>query len=225
MLNLFESWMEWCKNNNITKVIYKAIPHIYHRLPADDDLYALWRNGAILKTVNLSSTIDLNNIQPYNTPQKRHLKEATALCPWIRETQYAAEFMPILTECLRSRHNATPVHNTEELSLLKERFPDNIRLFLCGTSHDIEAAACIYDTAGTAHCQYLATTESGRKNGTLTYLLNHLITETFASRRYFDFGISNENNGLYLNTGLLHQKSWLGGRGIAYQIFELSLRS
>ena len=55
----------------------------------------------------------------------------------------------------------------------------------------------------------------------LTYLFHHLIHNVFSARRYFDFGTSNEDAGRILNSGLLHQKTGLGGRGAAYQIFRL----
>lgn len=223
MLSLFEAWINWCGYNGISEVFYKAVPHIYHRIPAEEDLYALFRFGAMPWVTNLSTAIDMREVPPMNTLQKRHLRKSTNRCPWIRETSDAAEFMPVLEDCLRSRHDSAPVHTTEELQLLKDRFPGNIRLFLSGTDTDTEAEVCIYDTAGAAHCQYIATTEEGRDNGTLTFLLHRLITDTFASRRYFDFGTSNEDSGKVLNSGLLHQKTGLGGRGIAYQSFHIKL--
>lgn len=223
MLYLFDSWIQWCKGNDISEIFYKAVPHIYHRIPAEEDLYALFRFGARPWVTNLSSTIDMKAILQMNTLQRRHLKKAISLQPWIRETNDVAEFMPILIDCLDSRHGASPVHSSEELQMLKDRFPDGIRLFLCGTDTPPEAAVCIYDTAGVAHCQYIATSESGRDSGTLTFLFHRLIYEVFAGRRYFDFGTSNENHGLILNSGLLHQKVGLGGRGTAYQSFKLKI--
>ena len=38
---------------------------------------------------------------------------------------------------------------------------------------------------------------------------------------YFDFGISTENNGKFLNEGLISQKEGFGGRTTVYQTFEL----
>lgn len=223
MLQLFEVWMEWCRKNGISQIIYKAVPHIYHRIPAEEDMYALFRFGASLETVNLSTAIDMRNNPGFNTLQTRHLKKASISNPWIIETSNAAEFMPILQECLHNRHKAAPVHTENELQMLKDRFPDRIRLFLAGTATKPEAAVCIYDTNSVAHCQYIATSESGRENGTLTYLMHHLIHKVFSENRYFDFGTSNEDGGRILNPGLLHQKTGLGGRGIAYQIFKLKI--
>ena len=224
MLELFEAWTSWCREYNINEIIYKAVPHIYHRIPAEEDIYALFRYGAKTETINLSTVINMREIPTFNTQQKRHLKKASALNPWIRETDNVSEFMPILQECLRERHEASPVHSEAELRLLKERFPHGIRLFLAGAAAEPDAAVCIYDTNSVAHCQYIATSQAGRKNGTLTYLFHHLIHNVFAPHRYFDFGTSNEDAGRVLNSGLLHQKTGLGGRGVAYQIYLLTIK-
>ena len=221
MLELFEAWTSWCRENGIREIIYKAIPHIYHRIPAEEDIYALFRYGATVETVNLSTVIDMREIPPFNTQQKRHLKKASARNPWIRETDCVDEFMPLLQECLKERHDAAPVHSEKELQILKDRFPKGIKLFLAGTGTVPEAAVCIYDTNSVAHCQYIATSAAGRQDGVLTYLFHHLIHNVFSARRYFDFGTSNEDAGRILNSGLLHQKTGLGGRGAAYQIFRL----
>lgn len=223
MLELFQAWTKWCRENGNHTIIYKAVPHIYHRIPAEEDLYALFRFGATIETINLSTVIDMREIPTFNTQQKRHLKKASAIHPWIRETDKAAEFMPILKECLKDRHDAAPVHSEAELQLLKDRFPQGIRMFLAGTETQPAAAVCIYDTNSVAHCQYIATSEEGRQNGILTYLFHHLIHNVFADRLYFDFGTSNEDAGRVLNSGLLHQKTGLGGRGVTYQIFRLKL--
>ncbi len=223
MLELFDVWTDWCRENGINHIIYKAVPHIYHRIPAEEDLYALFRFGASIETVNLSSVVDLCNNPGFNTLQKRHLKKASMLNPWIKETSKAHEFMPILEECLRSRHEVSPIHSEAELQTLKDRFPEGIRLFLAGTANDPEAAVCIYNTNSVAHCQYIATSASGRENGVLTYLMHQLIYEVFSRNRYLDFGTSNEDAGRILNAGLLHQITGLGGRGVAYQIFKLKI--
>lgn len=222
MLDLFDAFHDWCRENAVGGVVYKPVPHIYHRLPAEEDIYALFRNGYEFKTVNLSSVIDMRCIPSFNTQQKRHFKKSLSMNPWVRETDDVEAFMDVLEECLRVRHDAAPVHSAEELRMLKQRFPEAIRLFVSGTGSDIEAEGCIYDCAGVAHCQYIATTEAGRANGSLTFLMQRLIADTFADHRYFDFGTSNEDAGRILNSGLIHQKFGLGGRGVVYPHFFLT---
>lgn len=224
MLRLFEAWREWCLERGIGQIVYKPVPHIYHKLPAEEDLYALFRVGAELRSVNLSSAIYLRANPGMNTQQKRHLKKATALNPGIWETQDACEFMEVVANCLKERHGVHPVHTAREMQALKDAFPEGIRMFLCGAEGEPEAAACVYDTNGVAHTQYLATTEAGRRNGTLTFLLSRLIDDTFGGCRWFDLGTSNEDGGRILNEGLLHQKYGLGARGIAYATYTWRLQ-
>ena len=57
MLQVFDSLKAWAKTAGITHIIYKAIPHIYHLIPAEEDLYALYRHDARLVRRDLSSTI------------------------------------------------------------------------------------------------------------------------------------------------------------------------
>lgn len=221
MLELFDTWLEWCREEGIKDIIYKPVPPIYQWIPAEEDLYALFRNGAKTESVNLSSVIDYREYPAFNEQQRRNFNRASKLNPWTRETRKASEFMTLLETCLRERHGATPVHSAEELQRLMDIFPGSIRIFLAGTGQESEAGVCLYLTNGVAHCQYIATSEEGRKNGTLAYLFHQLIHEFSLGMRYFDFGTSNEDSGRVLNSGLLHQKFGLGGRGLIYQSFRL----
>ena len=82
----------------------------------------------------------------------------------------------------------------------------------------------MYLSAPVAHCQYIGASPRGKDSKALTLLFDYLIQEsTRLGFRYFDFGISNEDHGRYLNEGLVQQKSRLGGRGIVYNTFEITL--
>ena len=81
----------------------------------------------------------------------------------------------------------------------------------------------IYETATVAHAQYIASTAYGRSVGALDGLFCHLITDVFAAKRYFDFGISTEQGGRYLNEGLVFQKEGFGARAVVYDIYSIRL--
>ena len=134
-----------------------------------------------------------------------------------------APFMEMLGDCLRERHDTKPVHTVGEMRLLADRFPDNIRFFATWLDGEPHAAVCVYDTGMTAHAQYIATTSRGRELNLLTPLFHWLITERYSSRDYFDFGISNEDHGRYLNAGLLRQKYSYGATGTVYTRYRLEL--
>mgnify|MGYP006969164291 CR=1 FL=1 len=51
------------------------------------------------------------------------------------------------------------------------------------------------------------------------------ITKRFAGKKYFDFGISVEDGGRYLNNGLIAYKERLGGRAIVYDTYIIDLKT
>jgi hypothetical protein len=55
---------------------YKAIPHIYHTVPSGDDLYALFRLGAVRYRCDLSAAIDFESRQEPSKLRLRDLAKA-----------------------------------------------------------------------------------------------------------------------------------------------------
>lgn len=108
--------------------------------------------------------------------------------------------------------------------MLAERFPDNIELHVARNADgEIIAGTVLYVTQTCIHAQYIAASAEGKACGALSLLFYKLISERIGEARYFDFGTSNENHGLALNEGLLHQKFAMGGRGVAYNIYDIDL--
>jgi hypothetical protein len=57
--------------------------------------------------------------------------------------------------------------------------------------------------------------------GGLDLLFHYLITEVFKNKRFFDFGISNENQGRKLNNGLSYWKESFGASIIVHDFYEV----
>ena len=53
--------------------------------------------------------------------------------------------------------------------------------------------------------------------------MSGLIDDVYADKTYFDFGISTERDGAYLNLGLVRNKESYGARGVAYDRYEIAL--
>lgn len=223
LLEIFGQAIEVWHKEGIKELDYKRIPYIYSKTPADEDLYALFRLGAVRTGCGLSSAIDLRDGVTFNQMQRRHLRKSQALPLTISEETNVAPFMGLLTDCLQERHGVNPVHTCGEMQMLRDRFPQNIRVFVLKLDGEAapQAGVCMYDTGTVVHAQYIATTPQARELNLLTPLFNHLISEVFAERRYFDFGISTEDNGNYLNTGLLRQKFSYGATGVTYDRYSL----
>ena len=124
---------------------------------------------------------------------------------------------------MQERFHVKPVHSLGEIVLLHSRFPDRIRHFVTMRGDETLAGSVIYDTGIVAHAQYTSASAEGKASGALDLLYARLIGEVFADRKWFDFGQSTEDMGHYLNEGLIAQKEGFGGRGVAYDIYEITL--
>ena len=223
LLDIFEELCAVCRAEGLTGIDYKPLPFIYSGMPSQEDEYALFRIGASLTERNLSAAINLRCPGGFNQQQRRHFSKTAKMPIEVSETTDINGFMSMLADCLRDRHDTAPVHTDREMKLLAGRFPDNIRFFVTRFEGVPHVGVCVYDTGRVAHAQYIATTEEGRRLNLLTPLFNYLINDLFADRDYFDFGISNEDHGRYLNEGLLRQKYSYGATGVAYSRYFISL--
>ena len=59
MVEIVKELLAYLRTDGATKLVYKSIPHIYHRVPAEEDLYALYREGGRLVRRDVASTIPL----------------------------------------------------------------------------------------------------------------------------------------------------------------------
>ena len=206
------------------KLRYKTIPHIYHRYPSEEDVYAIFRCGGRLAECNLSSTISLERPIEFNENSRRNMRRALKSGVSVERSDDFAAFWPILEALLTERYEAKPVHTLAEITMLAKRFPDNIQLHIARNSGgQIIAGTVMYITPTCLHTQYIAASPEGKSSGALALLFHKLISDSRSEARYFDFGTSNENHGLLLNEGLLHQKYGMGARGVAYNIYEIDL--
>ena len=144
MLELFDATIQTLKKNGIRMLVYKAIPYIYHRYPADEDLYALFRHGAQQTECDISITcVNGSPLNKYSKGTKLNIAKARQNGIEIAESQDFESFWKILETHLKARHNATPVHSLQEMRLLHERFPNNIRLFSAFRNGNL-VAGCVY---------------------------------------------------------------------------------
>lgn len=223
MLECFEVLKEYMQENCFEKLIYKSTPYIYHKIPAQEDLYALFKNNAKLFRVDCSTTIDLRNICKMPKGRKAQISRAKREGVKIFSSEDFEAFVMLLNSVLQKQHGVNAVHSAEELKLLYSRFPQNIKLFVAKISEEIIAATLLFIYDDLVHTQYLAANEKAREIGALDLLIKTLMDEFTKSKKYFDFGISTENNGLFLNNGLISQKEGFGGRTIVHNIFEVNI--
>jgi hypothetical protein len=223
MLVVFDAVKAHLVAEGVRTVHYKAIPQIYHDQPAEEDLYALFRNGAELVRVDASATIALPRKLAFGSGKKDGVRKARKVGLVVRESQDWEACWDLLTRVLADRHDARPVHSLDEIRLLAGRFPDNIRLFGAFDDEAMRSALVIFDCGPTVHVQYIASSDYGRTHGGVDLIVKTLIDEIYADRRWFDFGISTTNQGMALNEGLARQKEMFGARTTVYQQYRWML--
>lgn len=220
-LAVFELIGEAYRAFGVEKVIYKAVPHIFHAYPAEEDLYALHRLGARLKRRDISSVIALKESFCFTDGRRRAVNNARKAGLQIQPGTDLAGFHTLLAEVLRN-HGAAPTHSLDELRLLQARFPQQIVLYDARRDGGLLAGAIVYDFGRGVHTQYLAASDEGRRVNALNLLLAELI-ERYGDRHYFSFGISTEQEGRALNGGLISQKEYFGARGVVHDFYEWAL--
>lgn len=223
MLHVFENILQYLQEDNFDKLIYKQIPHIYHKIPSDEDAYALFKFGATLYRRDLSTTVVPEVKIPFQERRLRSVKKAIKSDVKIRISDDFERYWSVLEENLYTVHGLKPVHSLSEILSLKKIFPECIKLYCAYLVEEVVAGTVIYETANVAHAQYIASTEFGRSIGALDYLLCELITTVFKNKKFFDFGVSTENEGQHLNIGLSEYKEGFGGRTINYDFYMVTL--
>jgi hypothetical protein len=223
MLHVLEALVAYLRERDFKKLIYKAVPHIYHAMPAEEDLYALFRMDAKLIRRDVSSAIASAHREPLSKGRKWSSSRLAREQVEIGESLDYAGFMAMLAAHLQARHGVDPTHTSAEMLLLSSRFPANIRLFVAKKNETLLGGVLMYLNARVAHAQYIASTPEGRAVGATDGVILHILDRMFVSTPYFDFGISTENSGRYLNSGLASYKEGFGARAVVYDTYALDV--
>ncbi len=224
VLAVMQMIRDYARRSGASRFIYKPVPHIYHRLPAEEDLYALFRMDATVIARNVSAAIDSAHPVKLRDDRKAGVRKALKAGITVEESEDYPLFWEILNRNLMMRYNARPVHSLEEILRLKSLLPDHIHLHLARKDEEVLGGTVIYTSPTVAHTQYISATPEGKRLHAIDLLLHSLITTRYASYPYFDFGTSNEDQGRYLNESLISQKEGFGARAIVYDTYSIPLK-
>ena len=213
------------RQEGFRRVIYKHIPWIYASLPAEEDLFAL--NNVCRAQIcsrDVATVVMLRRRLPLSELRRRCVKKAQKAGVVIQEIQDLSVFWPLLEANLRARYNARPVHSLEEITLLRSRFPQQIRLFVACKDGRVIGGTLLFICGQTVKTQYISANDEGRRVGALDLLFTTLLDRCSENgMEYFDFGTSNRPDNDDLNDSLIFQKEGFGGRAVCYDTYEYRL--
>lgn len=221
MLDIFEGVMGYLAERHFEKLCYKTIPYIYHKLPSEEDRYALFLSNARLVRRDVLTVIDNNNRLPFQQRRCRNIAKAVKAGFCVGKTEDFETYWAILMKNLKERFNASPVHNLKQIRLLHSRFPSNIKLYACFDGNVMQGGVVIYESDRVARVQYISASERGKDFGAIDMIFDNLLNTVYRNRPFIDFGGSNENNGLALSKGLIDQKEGFGGRAVVQDHYEI----
>lgn len=223
-LEMFDAMNQYLRVQGIRRVVYKAIPWIYHRLPAEEDLYAIFRVcNARLVARDISSTIVGGRHLKWHRDRKYGINRCRNNGVVVEKTDDYAAFWPVLEGNLLANHGVRPVHSLGEMQLLKSRFPRNIQLYVARKDGETLGGTVLYLTPQVAHAQYISATAEGKHLRVVDAIYDRILNIDYADCPYFDFGKSTEDHGHILNSSLIYQKEGFGGRGVCYDWYEWTL--
>ena len=223
-LSLFDVLNEYLRNIGVRHVVYKPVPHVYHTLPAEEDLYALyWRCKARVTKRDIGTMLELGNSPRWARLRRRGVKHAQEAGITVREDDNLEAFWKVLEQNLWDCHGVKPVHTVEEMRLLKSRFPENIRLYNAYLGDALVGGILLYIYKNVVHAQYSSATPEGKHMGALDIIYDRLLNHDFTEYKYFDWGRSTEGDGHTLNENLIMQKEGFGGRAVIYDTYEYTL--
>lgn len=223
MMEIFDALIEHCQSLGLREILYKPVPHIYHSIPAEEDSYALYRANAKLFSRSVSSTILMSQEKRFSDNRRASLRKAKKHNLTVKESSDFEAYMRILEQNLVERHGVKPVHTVDEIKLLAGRFPNNIKLYASFKDDVMLAGIIIYESPNVAHIQYAANSAEGLKLGAQDIVEEYLINERYKDKRYYDFGISTENQGRILNQGLIKFKEDFGASAVVYDVYQIVL--
>jgi len=200
------------KENLFEIFYYKPIPNFYFPEGNNEVDFFLFKRGAVIDRKEMNLAVNLELPLQISKSKLKHFRRIEDLDLDIMEDDDFNPFWStILEPRLLEKFNAKPVHTKEEILLLKQKFPENIRQYSVYQNDEIIAGITIFETENVVKSQYGATSKKGEEVRALDFLFINLIEKyKRKGKRFFDMGIVNEENESGYHSGLLKQKEELG---------------
>ena len=218
--------LHFLNENGISTLNLKQLPSFYTKFPSEEMEYLSFILNAKLVRRDSLSVLDLKTDYNFSKDRKQAINRGVKNELIVKEeSSFELFWNEILIPNLKQKHQAKPVHTIDEITFLKSKFPKNIRQFNVYKEDKIVAGTTIFESENVAHSQYISGNSDKNELGSLDFLHNYLLKEVFFKKDYFDFGISNENQGRNINQGLLSWKESFGARTFVQNFYEIETKN
>lgn len=223
---VFSEILKFLFKEGIYFLHWKEVPYFYHSYPSDEWKYLAFVTEAELYRRDMCSVINLKEQFVFSKTVVRYAKNVGKQGFIYRKSEeWDVFWKEILVPELDFYHHVLPAHNLEEIFYLSSKFRDNIHLYTVYSGNEMVGGTVLFIDKNVVHCQYISVKSKFREKKVLDFLFYKLIKEDFKDYDYFDFGISNEENGRKTNMGLLYWKEGFGARGVSQDFYKISTKN
>lgn len=199
--------VNYYRERGIDEIVYKPVPNYIARQVCDAEHFIMKLLKAECVRVDTSFVTHLFEEIHLQERRKRSIRKAQKN-PFIKisiDNNFERYWKEVLEPNLWERYKAKPVHCLEEIILLHQRFPENIKQVNVYIDKKIVAGVTLFIFSNTVHCQYISAIDEGRQSAAIDWLLYQVLMQFKGIKKYFSMGTSN-NEGNDLNLGVSEYK-------------------
>lgn len=224
--SILDEILSFLKENSIEAFHYKPIPGFYFSKGNQEIDFFLYNRGALPERKEMNMAVNLQLPLHVSKSKMKHFRRIENLdLDIIEEEDFQPFWDSILEPRLLEKFNAKPVHTKEEITRLKQKFPEKIRQYSVYQNDEIIAGITIFETENVVKSQYGATSEKGEQVRALDFLFINLMHKyKRKGKKFFDMGIVNEENEKGYHSGLLQQKEELGCAVYNQDFYKITIK-
>lgn len=209
---LFQALLKFLFQADVLEVYIKNLPSFYAKTFSDELSYLQFFLKAELYRKDFCSVLSLQKEFRFSKSVVRDSAKAIKKkYKIVFDDTFDLFWNDVLEPNLLNTYKTVPVHSLEEIQLLKSRFPKQIQQVNVFSEHgDLLGGTTLFITDTVVHSQYISVRKNIENRGVLDWLHLSIFEKYKQSKIYFDFGISNENQGNNINKGLLEWKEKFG---------------
>ena len=224
---MIELIIQEATKNDLKEIIIIPTPFIYYKNYQEVVEYCLYNKGFKDIEYYISSFVDLNNnlFNQMHSRKKRYIKKYHDQVE-IKLSDDLDSFYPILVEN-KKKHKALPTHSLEELKILMDRFPDQIKLLLTYKNDKVIGGSLNFITNNHTCILFYNMIDYEYQNMQIASLqiYESLIWAKENNLKFFDIGVSQiyENEKIIPHVSLINFKEQFGAKTMIRKVMKLKL--
>lgn len=211
--------LQYFKNNGFQSLEIRSVP----------DFFCLGKQDELKRVLNQSKPRLVHTGIFYATPlpfqvsdrgrkwgRKKALSQDLKV---IESLDFDGFWTKVLEPHLLEKFKNKPVHSLKEISFLKARFPENIKLFAVYLNEEMIAGTVLFIHAQVVHTQYIASNAKGRELRALDLLFDVILNRYNRDKAYLSLGTSLDARTGKPIAGLVQWKESLGAKRFEVPVF------